>query len=278
MSPLRSFRARMIVGSLVWTLGLLAVTTIVGGVIVHHNPRLIWFVHNSTLVLFATILLVGGLSMLRRGLSPFVELRDRLAEVRDGRNRRVEGSYPTEVQPLVDDLNALLEHRERVVTRALAKAGDLAHGLKTPLAVLQHEANVADANGQRELAVVIGQQVDRMRRQVDYHLAQARAAGSGAAPGARCAVAESVEGLARALRRLQAERGPRGVQARGRAAARRAGRRDGAGLRPRPRDRPRARRAVRRLDRTRDRGRRRAARAADPAGLLTSNLRTSSRP
>jgi signal transduction histidine kinase len=207
MTPMRSFRARMIVGSLVWTLSLLIITLIAGAVAVHINPRLIWFAHNSALVLFATILLVGGAQMLRRGLSPFNELRDRLAAVRDGRSRRVDGTYPTEVQPLVDDLNALLEHRERVVSRALAKAGDLAHGLKTPLAVLQHEAQVASTAGHPDLALVIGQQVDRMRRQMDYHLAQARAAGSGAAPGARCSVSESAEGLARTLRRLQSERG-----------------------------------------------------------------------
>jgi signal transduction histidine kinase len=207
VTPLRSFRARMIAGSLIWTFGLLAVTLIIGALLVQRYPRMVWFVHNSALVVFATVLLVGGLSMLRRGLSPFNELRDRLAAVRDGRRRRVDGTYPTEVQPLVDDLNALLEHRERVVTRALAKAGDLAHGLKTPLAVLQHEANLAEAAGHHELATTIGQQVDRMRRQVDYHLAHARAAGSGAAPGARCSVSESAEGLARTLRRLQADRG-----------------------------------------------------------------------
>ena len=54
------------------------------------------------------------------------------------------------MQPFVNDLNSLLEHRERIVRRALAKAGDLAHGLKTPLAVLGQEAEKADAAGQHE--------------------------------------------------------------------------------------------------------------------------------
>ena len=83
--------------------------------------------------------------------------------------------------------------------RALAKAGDLAHGLKTPLAVLAHEAERARADGQVDLAGAIRQQVERMRRQMDYHLAHARAAASGAAPGAQCRVAESADGLARTL-------------------------------------------------------------------------------
>jgi signal transduction histidine kinase len=153
------------------------------------------------------ILVAAGLVQVRRGLSPFQQLRSRLAGVRDGRNRRLEGSYPTEVQPLVSDLNALLDHREEIVRRALAKAGDLAHGLKTPLAVLAQEADRAEAAGQHELAASIGQQVERMRRQIEYHLAHARAAASGATPGARCPVAASVEGLTRTLLRLHADRG-----------------------------------------------------------------------
>src|SRR5262249_28670945 len=120
---------------------------------------------------------------------------------------QVAGAYPAEVEPLVSDLNALLEHREQAVGRAIAKAGDLAHGLKTPLAVLAHEAARARNAGQHELAVAIEQQIDRMRRQVEYHLAQARAAASGAAPGARTMVRESAEGLARTLTRLYADRG-----------------------------------------------------------------------
>ena len=91
--------------------------------------------------------------------------------------------------------------------RAIAKAGDLAHALKTPLAVLAHEAEVADAAGQGELAAVMRQQIERMRRQMDYHLAHARAAASGAAPGAHCPVLTSAEGLARTLLRLHADKG-----------------------------------------------------------------------
>jgi signal transduction histidine kinase len=156
---------------------------------------------------FATVCLVGGLSMIRHGLSPFTELREPLAAVRDGRDRRLDGRYPSEVQPLVDDLNALLEHRDQTVRRAIAKAGDLAHALKTPLAVLAHEAEAADAAGYGELAAIMSQQVERMRRQMDYHLAHARAAASGATPGARCSVKDSADGLSRALLRLHAGRG-----------------------------------------------------------------------
>src|SRR5262249_3228724 len=161
----------------------------------------------AILLTVSSALVVIGFLQIRRGLSPFDQLRRRLSSVRDGKSRRVEGSYPTEVAPLVSDLNSLLEHREGVVARALAKAGDLAHGLKTPLAVLAQEAERAEAAGQHELAAAISEQVERMRRQMDYHLAQARAAASGATPGAHCSVRESAEALARTLQRLHADRG-----------------------------------------------------------------------
>jgi signal transduction histidine kinase len=147
-----------------------------------------------------------GFLLVRRGMSPINQLRDRLTAVHKGVASRVGGDYPAEVQPLVDDLNALLEEREQRVTRAVAKAGDLAHGLKTPLAVLAHEAQQAREVGYERLAAEIDQQIDRMRRQIDYHLAHARSAASAASPTARALIAVSADGILRALRRLHAER------------------------------------------------------------------------
>jgi signal transduction histidine kinase len=157
--------------------------------------------------LIAGAFIVGGLFLVRKALVPFTTLRAGLSSVRQGRNQRIEGDYPTEVQPLVNDLNALLEERELAVARALTTAGDLAHGLKTPLAVLAQEAEQAGAGGHRELATTLGQLVGRMQRQVDYHLARARATATArTAPGIRCAVLPSVEALVRTMRRLHAGR------------------------------------------------------------------------
>jgi signal transduction histidine kinase len=155
----------------------------------------------------AVFLVALGVLQIRKGLSPFDQLRARLAVMREGKDHRLEGRYPSEVQPLVNDLNTLLDHRERTIKRAQAKAGDLAHGLKTPLTVLAQEAERAKEAGHPELAATISNQVERMRKQVDYHLAQARAAASGASPGVRCSVSESAEGLVRTLAHLYAERG-----------------------------------------------------------------------
>jgi signal transduction histidine kinase len=195
-----------------WTIGLfMGAVLIMTLIMVRYAvfPRIMHGAAYTHATLFSTatiVCMIVGFMHFRKGISPMQALRTRLGSVREGRERRVEGRYPSEVQPLVDDLNALLEHRERTVSRAIAKAGDLAHGLKTPLAVLAQEAERADSAGQHDVASGIRQQVDRMRRQIDYHLAQARAAASGAAPGAACAVVASTEALARTLLRLHADR------------------------------------------------------------------------
>lgn len=203
-----SLRTRLMVGALAWMMAVLV--AVVAGILrlTRNHPELAMrHATHIALGIAAVAFVVGGLFLVRRALAPFRSLRAGLSLVREGRGQRIDGDYPTEVQPLVNDLNALLEDRERAVERALTTAGDLAHGLKTPLAVLAQEAEQAGAAGHHELAATLGQLVERMRRQVDYHLARARATASArAAPGVRCAVLPSVEGLVRTMRRLHAGR------------------------------------------------------------------------
>ncbi|HQX80578.1 MAG TPA: ATP-binding protein [Vicinamibacterales bacterium] len=206
-----SLRGRVWGGALLWSLGLFAI----GGLIMtqalqRHSgaPQIVHrvFLHVGPVTILAVLLLIIGLIQVTRGVSPVAQLRHRLSSIHKGHARRVDGDFPSEVQPLVDDLNVLLAQRDKVVERAQAKAGDLAHGLKTPLAVLLQEAETAEHGGHADIGAAIRQQVDRMQRQMDYHLAHARAAASGAAPGTRCDVADATEGLARTLRRLYADR------------------------------------------------------------------------
>jgi signal transduction histidine kinase len=208
---MRSLRGNVLMGAALWTLGLFALWAVA---ITLHTPivRFMMVVQSPRSLGLAAMgigigAMLAGLSVVRAGLTPLHQLRRRLADVQKGAVRQVAGQYPAEVQPLVNDLNALLAHQEVAVSRALAKAGDLAHGLKTPLAVLWHEAERAAAAGQPELANAVTEQVERMRRQIEYHLAHARAAASGAGAGAQCAVAASAAGLARTLLRLHADRG-----------------------------------------------------------------------
>jgi signal transduction histidine kinase len=203
----RSFRWRLLVALCLWSIGLFILVHGVSPALFERLPFLASFSHGVGLFVLAAGFMVAGFTFGGRGVARFTKLRDALAAVRSGRATRVEGEYPSEVQPLVDDLNALLIHRDRVVQRAKAKASDLAHGLKTPLALLAHEAEDARKRGHLESAREIAEQVERMRRHVDYHLAQARAAASGVTPGVHCAVLEATDGLVRVLRRLHADRG-----------------------------------------------------------------------
>jgi signal transduction histidine kinase len=208
-----SVRMQVLTGAMLWTVALFVGAMLVSTTIMVHFPRYAVFLHWTTLqhAGIATFLVVVGLGLgfahVQRGLSPLQELRARLAAVHAGRQARVDGQYPAEVQPLVDDVNALLAYREEAVQRAIAKAGDLAHGLKTPLAVLALEAERARRAGHDEIASAIADQVDRMRRQMDYHLAHARAAAATAAVGTRTSINDSVDALVRTLSRLHADRG-----------------------------------------------------------------------
>jgi signal transduction histidine kinase len=194
----------LILASVLWTAGLLALMHMLTLLVIHIIPGMrtsdaMWP------VLGGLGLMAAGLFGLRQGLMPFRQLRERLMAVRKGDDQRVDGVYPSEVQPLIDDLNALLEERQKAVKRAIATAGDLAHCLKTPLALLAQEADRAASEGNPELAENIGQHVERMSRQVTYHLARARAA-SGVASAVPCPVAASTDALIRTLLKLYAGR------------------------------------------------------------------------
>ena len=198
---MKSFRLRLLLGSLLWTLALLALSHVLFLLVVFHA----FPVRNRVTLVCALLVMSLGAIIVSSALAPFRRLRSRLIEVRDGHIKTIEGSYPNEIQPVIDDLNSLLDQRERAVRRAQAKAGDLAHGLKTPLAIMAQEVESAQREGQAESAGILLQQIERMRRQIEYHLAQTRA-GAGSTTGGRSSVRDCVEGLVRTLKRLYADR------------------------------------------------------------------------
>jgi signal transduction histidine kinase len=208
-----SLRGRILSGAVLWSIGLFIAAMVIATWMMVRYRVLAMHIHgvaDTHGLLFGVVvlaLLALGLRQVRRALSPLDRLRERLAAIHAGGETVVAGEYPAEVQPLVDDLNVLLQQRDQAVRRAIAKAGDLAHGLKTPLAVLTQEAERARAAGQQELADSLDEQIGRMRRQLEYHLAHARAAASGASVGTVASVRESAEGLVRTLTRLHAARG-----------------------------------------------------------------------
>jgi signal transduction histidine kinase len=203
----RSLRSRVVAGSLLWIVGLLLITFFIGASIVSRHPHMIVVVHSSFVWATAAIFLVAGFLQMRLGLSPLTRLRATLTEVREGRKPRLDGKYPTEIQALTDDLNRLLDERDARVSRAQSQAGDLAHAIKTPLAVLASEMDqIAGGTGTEETVATARQQIDRIRRQMDWHLARARAAASGPSAGLRASVRDSAAGIARTVQRLHADR------------------------------------------------------------------------
>jgi len=203
-----SVRRTVFLGAWLWTFGLLAAFSVV---LTYHHPIFDTFrivhAHAPLMGFLAIVSMAAGAAAVRAALASLKDIRRNLSAVRDGSERRVGGVYPTEVQPLVDDLNALLAHLEDVVARAGTKAGDLAHGLKTPLAVLSNEADRLASRGDPQLAATLAEQIGIMRRYVEHHLAHARAAASGPALHARCLVGVSVDGLIRTMRQIHADRG-----------------------------------------------------------------------
>ncbi len=139
------------------------------------------------------------------GLAPLRTMQDALGRVRHGDARNMEGTFPSEIMPLVNEFNTVLAQNAEVVERARTQAGNLAHALKTPLSVL---ANAAHAPEKRDndLARLVVSQVDTVRKQVDYHLSRAQAAASVQVPGMRTAVEPVIQGLVRVMRRVHADR------------------------------------------------------------------------
>lgn len=204
-----SLRARILAGALLWSLGLFVAASFLLTRTMLLHPGVLRPVHRTfehpIAAGVAVVCLIAGFVLVRRGIAGVQQIRAHLSSLHSGRERRLEGRYPSEVQPLVDDLNALLGERDEAVRRAVAKAGDLAHGLKTPLAVIANEADRVGTAGGGESAAVVREQVQRMRRQLDYHLAHARAAAASRA-AEPLAVRPSIDALVRTLARLHADR------------------------------------------------------------------------
>ncbi len=132
------------------------------------------------------------------GLSPLRKIRSELSRLRAGQTTRIEGSMPAEVAPMVEELNALVEHNDRQAEEARRHAGNLAHALKTPLSVIMNAA----AAGQADLPETVIREARTMRRQIDHHLARARAVGRRGSAHSRAEIWPSIEAVERAVARL----------------------------------------------------------------------------
>ncbi|MBP7351723.1 MAG: sensor histidine kinase [Comamonas sp.] len=161
----------------------------------------------TTMLLAALGLLAVGLLLavavqLHLALRPLQRLHQQLASVRAGQTAQLQGPVPHELQPLVAEFNHVLAANADIVQRARTQAGNLAHAVHTPLNILGNAA----AHDATPLGQLVREQVSSATRQVDHHLARARAATAIRATGLRTPVLEPLQALLRTMRRLHAGR------------------------------------------------------------------------
>jgi signal transduction histidine kinase len=159
------------------------------------------------LLLGTMIALFGGIFLamllgIRYSLEPLTRLEQDIARIREGDAKRLEGDYPSEVRSLTDELNKLIEHNREVVERARMHVGNLAHALKTPIAVLRNEAR-----GESQLDEVVQRQAEAMQVNVEHYLKRARMAARAETIGARTDVRPVIDALARMFNRLYDAKG-----------------------------------------------------------------------
>ena len=153
------------------------------------------------LALLGGFLLIATWLQVRTGLSPLHSIRRGVQAVRSGEHPRLPGAFPDEVQPLVDEINALLHSRDRAVEDARAWTADLAHGLKTPLAALGADAQALRARGEHGMADNLEQLAQGMRQRVDRELIRARLRTAISGPPQRADASRVLAALVRTLQR-----------------------------------------------------------------------------
>lgn len=177
---------------------------------------------NNALVLvlgfLALGLVIAVLLQVRFGLKPMHRLEGELNAIREGRQDRLKGAYPEEIDAVAQELNLLIHDNAEVIERARTQVGNLAHALKTPLSVLANEAGT----GSSALASKVREQTGIMRDSVSLYLDRARRAARARSLGAATDVRPVLEGLLRTLEKISLPRHykvelicPAGLQFRG---------------------------------------------------------------
>ena len=157
----------------------------------------------SALALVGIGLLAATVFQVRFGLLPLRRIERGLASIRSGEVERLEGQLPAEIEPLQSELNALIDSNQDIIERARTQVGNLAHALKTPLAVITNEAR----DDPSPLGAKVAEQAQLMRDQISHYLDRARMAARVGAIGRVTPVDLTTEPLVRAIERIHADKG-----------------------------------------------------------------------
>ena len=155
----------------------------------------------------AVLLLATGLAIISFGLKPLDRLSQAFTRLRHGETAQLEGDYPAEIAPLAADLNAYIHQNEAMVARARVQAGNLAHSLRTPLAIITDEAErLAERPESRAAGGVLLDQASAMEQQIEYQLARARSAAGKTPSGRGVALPDVAVPILRAMERLHPDK------------------------------------------------------------------------
>lgn len=143
----------------------------------------------------------------RFGLRPLQNIERGLAAIRSGEAASLEGDIPTEIEPLRVELNALIQSNQEIIDRARTQVGNLAHALKTPLAVILNEARDGSAPDGKVPDDKVVEQATIMRDQINYYLDRARMAARAQTVGRVTETKPALEALQRALTRIYRDKG-----------------------------------------------------------------------
>lgn len=157
----------------------------------------------TALSLFGLGLMAVTLFQVRFGLLPLRRIEKGLSSIRSGTATKLDGQLPAEIEPLQSELNALIQSNNEIVDRARTQVGNLAHALKTPLAVITNEAR----EDKTSFAIKVAEQAQIMRDQVSHYLDRARMAASAGAIGRVTPFEATAEPLVRALERINRDKG-----------------------------------------------------------------------
>ena len=123
----------------------------------------------SSLVLLGLGLFVSVFLQVKYGLLPLEKIKNSLFKIRNGDATKLEDIYPTEVSPLAKEINTLLDHNEKIISRAKMNVGNLAHALKTPVAVIKNHITAKKNDD------VIDSQMIVIENYINKYLQKARA-------------------------------------------------------------------------------------------------------
>jgi len=156
----------------------------------------------NSFVVLGIGLLMAVVLQVRVAIQPLQAISTGISDVREGKAAKLPDNNLEDVQPLVDELNNLLEHNAVLLRRARNQLGDLAHSVKNPLSVINNEARNMEP-GQKDLIL---QQTNDISKSVDHYLSRARTFGTEKVLGSRSSVMSVVEDLVYAMQRIYQER------------------------------------------------------------------------